>query len=652
MKTKHNIILTVLFAVTALIFFAPMVQQNWRLFKFKGMVGYNQPTQKPKPTFDSYQKGAYQRQSEKYLQEHFGFREPLIRMYNQCTYDLFKTTSNNDVAIEKDGWLYHTESIYQYFGDMEKRFGLSSSQVRDMLSEEARALAKVNAILKEYDVHLLTFSLPTKTFVYPEHLRRHPVGDTAFNAAEYYEQLMKACGVPHINMTSWFQQLQDTTDFDLFYSKGSHWAAGATLAVDSILRYMERLDNRHLTQIQLGEPYPISDIPWDEKDLENLLNLARPLKHEPVYEYPVTLATDDSTTFPTVWFIGTSFYWYMKRRVSFDVLFQSRDFTFYRALHYTNRESVSKPAENMDYLHELLMHDYVVFFRDGPQLHNYGFLFPGKSLIGLCISEERFNEKLAQVADSMGSRELALMHLQQHPELFEELRGEEVPSCRNPKIDLILAEKKIRADRSWSFLLNAKADNDSSDIQELFAKEARNVLDNNALLRDNVFFTSYDYFSFLLEETLTKLRQRPNETHSNSELYELALADLEVRVQQHEFDDDSLMMAACAMDAMIHRIGTEPVLSAVRTKAEERKVSIDNMFREDVIWCLHKLDDWKRFSDGGGVDKAFEYFQIERRMRLNNEVMASINQKRIEEQLPVRTAINNQVEWYFLNSKQ
>ena len=572
MKKNHGI-LTLLFGLTAVILFAPMVQQYWKPFKFKGMVGYKEPTEKPKLEFSRYQKRAYQRQAEAYLQEHFGFREPLIRMYNQCTYDLFKTTSNNDVAIEKDGWLYHTESVFQYFGNMEQKFDKNSDQVRELLDDEVRCLDKVNAILKEYGVHFLTFTLPSKSFVYPEHLRWHPVGDTAFNAIDYYERLLGERDIPYINMTSWFKQMQDTCGIDLFYSKGSHWASGAVLAVDTLLRRMEQLGDLQLTKIQRGEPYSITDIPFDDKDLENLLNLARPLKHEPIYEYPVTLLSNDSTSYPTVWFIGTSFYWYMKRRVSFDALFRSRDFTFYMVHYFTNREQTQLMMDDIDILHELLFHDYVVYFRDGPQLHSYGYLFPGKALISLCISEERFNEKLAQVTDSIGDIGRAKVLLQQKPDrYFEELRGDEVPSCRNPKIEPLLTERMIRADRNWRFLLTAQAVHDTTDIQTLFEKETRNVLNHKALLRDNAYFTSYDYFNFLLDETFAQLRQHAKEPIDESKLPEMAMADLETRVRQHAFDNDSLMMASCAMDAIIRWIGSESVLPQVHTQATEKKL--------------------------------------------------------------------------------
>lgn len=662
MKKKQNVILTILFSLTAIILVMPIVQEHYQLFKFKPLAGYQDPTKKPNFTINNYISGIYQQKTEKYIEENFGFREPLIRMFNQCIYDLFKTTNNHDVAIEKDGWLYHTDAISQYFGHMDKKFDNSNDQVRKNLAVEARSLAKINAILKEYDVKMLTFSLPTKSYVYPEHLRKHPVGDTSLFANSYYEQLLSEKSVPHINMTTWFQRMQDTIDFDLFYSKGSHWASGATIAMDSILRYMEQLGGKPLSKIQRGTPYSISNIPKDDIDLENLLNLARPLKHEPIFEYPVKLQSDENTVFPTVWFVGTSFYWYIKRRVNLDYLFQSRDFTFYRALYYTERENVSVPMDEVDYMRELLLHDYVVFFRDGPQLHANGFCFPGRALIGLCISEQRLKEKTDQITDSimqaqrptsprdsLNCRLQATFQLEQNPELFEELRGDAVPTCRNPKIKQTLVEKSIRDNRSWRFLLNAKACNDSTSVRKLFEIESNNVLYHKPLLRDKAFFTTYDYFDFLMKEAFPDILRSLDSPYNDLEIERLAIDEIGARLQQHEFDDDTLMMMACAMDALVKNLSIEETMSNIREKAQKRNISIDKMFREDAVWCFNNLRDLKRFMNDETLNRAFEFYKIEYNMRHNKQSMDLIQQKHIEDQMPFRVIMSHNVEWIYNN---
>lgn len=657
MKKRNGILIT-LFCLTALLLFAPMLQQNLELFKFGQLSGYKKPSPKPELTYNSYADGTFQKQVEPYLKEHFGFREPLIRMYNQFAYDLFKTTSNKEISIGKDGWLYHTESALHYFGNMERWFDLSNSQVRENILIQARCLSKLNTILKEYDVHLLTFTLPTKSFIYPEHLRKQQVGDTTFNAVPFLERQLDSLGVPHINMIPWFQHLQDTTPFDLYYSKGSHWAGGTPLAIDTMLRAMEQIGGLPLTHIQVGTPYSLNDIPINDKDLEMLLNLARPLKHEPIYEYPVSLLVDDSTTFPTVWFVGTSFYWYMTRRVNFDALFRFRDLLFYDAMFYTDREQVSFPADNFDYLHELLLHDYVVFFRDGPQYYT-DWWFPGKSLISLCISEERMKEKTEAIADSLAEvwKESHLeykrdnylysakMRLYKNPELFEELRGDGLPTYRNPRIAQVLAERDIRADRTWNFLIEAKAKNDSLDVRTLFKTEASNVLNHSPLLREKVYFTTYDYFDFLVDEATINLRRHCTDSLTDAEAYTMVKDEIETQIHQQGFDNDTLMLMACAMDAIIKQLSKDDMLAEIHRKAEERHASVDKAFRDDVGWCFRNSKDFKRYMSEDALEKAFDAYQIERNMRRNKEAMANIMQKHSELGLPLRVVINRDIVW-------
>ncbi|MBR1512904.1 MAG: hypothetical protein IJ622_01280 [Bacteroidales bacterium] len=662
---KNSGILLILFCMTAVLLFAPLIQQNLKPFTFKKLSGYLEPAPKPSFSYEAYKTGKYQHLAEGFLKENFGFHDPLIRIYNQCTYDLFKTTSNKDVAIEKDGWLYHTESIRHYFGTMGSISGISNQQVHDNLANQALCLYKTNAILQEYGIHLLTFTLPTKSFVYPEHLRKHPIGDTTFNAATFLEKQLALYGVPHINMTPWFQQMQDTCPISLFYSKDSHWASGAVFAMDSVLRYMERLSGQQLTQLQIGTPYPVYKLTRHEADLEDLLNLARPLKHEPLYEYPIHYLSNKYTQRPTVWFLGTSFYWRITRRINFDALFSSRDFLYYTSIYYTNREQDYQPGYHIDLLHELLTHDFVVLFKDGPQLYHQGALFPGKFLINLCISEERQKEKINFVADSIIQAwdpqtyadsikcySQAEFLLQQNPEMFEELRGDSIPTCRNPRIEQILVEKKIRADRTWRFLLTAKANNDSLDVQKTFEKEAYNVLNNKELLRNHTFFTTYDYFDLLVKEALddncwhsdlciTKSEQTRNVINA---IIEQAIDTVEKRIQQHAYDNDTLMMMACAMDKIVKGFEKEPNLVALREKAVKKQISLDKMFRDDVVWIFNTTNYDRRLHDDV-LTQAFANYRTERKMRNQQQAMESIMQKHQDLNMPLRIILNRDIKW-------
>lgn len=664
MKSAKNILYPILFGILMVLLFLPLAQEHLGLFKMKPLNGVYEPTKKPEFIMEDYASGNWQTQVEPYVSENFGFREPIIRLYNQYVYDFFNKTYSQEVSIGKDGWLYQKDGVVQYFGLMGQRYGLSEEQFRENLDIETRSLMKIRTILKEYGVELMTFTLPVKSYIYPEHLRRQHQGNTLFDAGEYYDQRLREFGFPHMNMTPWFEDIRDDYPFTLFYEKGSHWASGAVIGTDSLLRFMETLKGERFPRIVIGEPYevPENEMNPQDKDLSALLNtIHEPKQKMPLYEFPVSIAIDSTTVYPNVLFVGSSYYWYMTARIPFAKLFSNRDFMFYNYTYFTDEEQKWQKMEQVNTLTELLTHDYVVYFQNAPQLYSDGFQFFGKALIALCISDERLKEKTNEVADSLAvawadehpdwQQSHFLYHaktmLFKHPEMFEELRGEEVPTPRNPKIENVLAQRNIRANHEWRFLINAKAQNDSIDANALYATEAYNLLNGRPLLRNNAYFTTYDYFNYLIDETFKTLGHRPETPSNRDELLRLAFDEVEARIEHHDFDTDSLMMAACVMNTIVKNLGSDAASASLKDKAAERGFSIDKMFREDVAWCFNNIKDWTPYINENTIQTAWELYKIERQMRKDPKTMSLINQKRQDENLPFRIAINRELLWLY-----
>lgn len=668
MKKRDNFIYALLFGLLMAFLFAFAIQEHLKPFKMKPLEGVFEPTKVPDLNLKNYVSGQWQANLESHIAENFGFREPIIRLYNQYVYDFYKKTYSFEITIGKDGWLYQKDGVRQYYGLMAERRGLDNDEFQSILDDQIDALVKVRAILQEYDVELMTFTLPVKCYVYPEHLCLQRYGDTMFNAGTYYAEQMEIRGFPNIHMTPWFRNIRDDYPFPLFYPTGSHWTAGAVIATDSLARYMGALKGKHLASIHMGEPYeiPADEVGPRDRDLALLLNTMRePSPHYSLFEIPVSIEADSNTYYPNVLFSGTSYYWRMTARVPFRKLFNSRDFMYYGRNFWTNEEQNVQKLETMDLLHELLTHDYVVHFRNEPQLYSVD-LFPNKALIALCISDERMKEKTQEVADSLsavwseqnpdkGRSDLekeAHNMLLQHPELFEELRGNDIPLARNPRIESIMKEKEIRADRAWNFLLQAYAANDSVSMNKAFKTEAYNMLKNKPLIKNNVYFTSFDYFDFLTKETAHDLGRRPDAIDDRKELLTLALDTLEARVQRHEYDHDSLMRIACAMDAITNNLSSENNLQSLKAKAEKRQISIDKMYREDALWCLNNNDNLGRYMTEDAVTNAFLRYKAERKIRNNAEWMNSEVQKHNERNEPFRVTLNKDIDWVLNDQKK
>lgn len=641
--------------------FLPLLQEHLGIFKFKPLKGVFEPADVPELTLKNYANGKWQKQLEPYIAERFGFREPLIRLYNEYVYDFYHKTYSEEIAVGKDGWLYQKDGVIQYYGLKEQHHGLTNAQFKENLDIEMRSLVKVRAILKEYGVELMTFTLPVKSYIYPEHLWPQHYGDTTFDAGVYYDQKLREAGFPHINMTPWFQDIRDDYPFTLFNEKGSHWASGAVIGTDSLLRYMETLKGERFPRIVMGEPYkvPEAEVGPRDKDLAELLNICHePKQRTPLYEIPVSIETDSATVHPNVLFIGTSYYWYMTARIPFREVFSNRDFMYYGNTYFYDEELQWKPMTQVRVMREALLHDYVVYFKNAPQLYADGFFFFGKALIGLCISDERLQEKISEVADSLmqvdaeihpdWAREnylyQARLSLFKNPELFEELRGDDLPTIRNPKVEAVLKEREIRADRDWRFVLHAKATNDTIDIDKLYEIESFNLLNHTPLLKNQSFFTTFDYFEYLLEEMRP---QFSDQTTDLAQLNLLALDALGQRVERHEFDNDSLMRAACVMNAVVKSLENEKSLTSIREKAQTRQWSVDRTFNSDVVWCFNNIKDWSPYFNETTIQTAFELYKIERGLRKDAYTMEKVRQKCRDKQLPFRSAFDDEIRWVY-----
>ena len=96
---KSKIIYNTLLALTVVILVLPAVQQHTKWFKLKPLHGVTVATVRPKLSVKSFMTGEYQRQEEQYLAENIGFRELLVRCYNQVSWSLFRLPQNKRVFV-------------------------------------------------------------------------------------------------------------------------------------------------------------------------------------------------------------------------------------------------------------------------------------------------------------------------------------------------------------------------------------------------------------------------------------------------------------------------------------------------------------------------------------------------------------------------
>ncbi len=461
-QPKYGIIL---FALLAIVVFLPMLQGWFHWFPMKPLNGVTVATEKPVFSLDSYRSGEYARQAEAYTSQHIGFREPIIRLYNQYLWDCYRKTYAKDVVAGKEDWLFYPQSVRDYYGQELLCWQPSVDEARETFNHEVKYLNWARSILKENGVDLLVFIAPEKSFLYPEFLPESESDTTTFNACDYFSQRFEETGFPYIEMTRWFQQIKDTVDYPLIPQAGAHWIFSSVYAVDSLTHLMGTLKGITLPKIEIGEAYPIRERDHDyDNDLEELLNLTFPLKHQYGYcpRHLVNILQDSASVKPKVLFIGNSYFWSMNQFVPFNELFEDTEFWYYFTTAYSG-DSLNQTAKviQLDLVEKLLDFDYVVWFTTGNQLNKGTGDFAERTILNLCYSEKDIGLTYTRIIDSLAISTLgattadslerhklwsiANRLVLDHPErYFALLRADSLPEERNPRIKEIIAAKQIR----------------------------------------------------------------------------------------------------------------------------------------------------------------------------------------------------------------
>jgi hypothetical protein len=211
--------------------------QGWLNMKFlrtSPLAGYSEPAPRPTFTWDSLRNNTYQPALERYLTEHIGLHDQLIRPRNQVAYSLFGQTRARQVVMGERGFLFEEAPILSYLGQ-------DTVSKAEILSHVGQFRALQDTLARRGK--LLVFVLaPGKAALYPEMLpaayrnrRRVP------SNYERYAPRMREAGLNVFDLAALFRQWKDTASYPLFPRGGIHWSGyGLTLAADTLFPYLEQ----------------------------------------------------------------------------------------------------------------------------------------------------------------------------------------------------------------------------------------------------------------------------------------------------------------------------------------------------------------------------------------------------------------------------
>lgn len=354
--------LTILFILTAILLFAFMIQQATGVFSFKELSGVTEEKAKPTLSSTSFLEGTYQAEIEAYLQQHYGFREPLTRLYNQNLWTLFrysKVVEDQRIVISDDNWIFETPTVEEYYQSRAYTIADDMTDVATRFENEAKRLYQIQQILEPYGTHVFVALLPGKEQVCAEHMPKNTQypKEKKITAYDFYSKELKDLGVNHVNFGEWFMQQNGHTDYPLFPQTGAHWSILAAIhSADSLIRYMEQLSDSNMVNIKTGSVFKRTMRP--DVDVENLMNLIWPLQKAPNYLAEVSTDPDTTAWHPRLLNIGDSFYWNIVNFVPMKDIFSETPYWYYFSTAYDDDSGT--PVKDKDLLKEVLASDFVM----------------------------------------------------------------------------------------------------------------------------------------------------------------------------------------------------------------------------------------------------------------------------------------------------
>lgn len=274
-------------------------------------VNYNKPNligivisdEKPKYSLVNWMDGSYQKLSEDYNNDHWAYKEILVRLNNQFYYKAFNQIRVNGFVIGKDNYVFSESYIFSAFGD-------------DLIKEEKviTQLQKAKLVqdsLKKKGIDLLLVYAPGKGSFCKEFIEnkyKHNFQNTNLNL---FISNSKRLGLNYLDLNKYFEKLKSISPHALFPKYGHHWSNYAEcLAVDTIIKHMEKLHSCDMPNLFWENIEVVDSARGRDADVLKSMNLLSNPNQNMKLAYPEIQFEDDSLKNTTRVLTISDSYWY------------------------------------------------------------------------------------------------------------------------------------------------------------------------------------------------------------------------------------------------------------------------------------------------------------------------------------------------------
>lgn len=354
----------------------PSVQMVTRWIPEPELHGVDFEEEIPSFSYQSWYQFEFQPKLHAYLEDHYGFRPNMIRLFNQIDYSLFREPHGSGVIIGKQGYLYEHWFIDAHFG---------SNYIGDEIIETAiTRLEAIRSHLLEHGTQLLVVVTPSKADFWPEYIPdrlKSEYATTNYEAITYH--LWKR-GFPMLDLNRWFIDMKDQTPAPLFPKTGTHWSHyGAFFSLDTLSSFIGRYLDRPMPRISLTQTTPVDSIVYPDHDLEQLMNLAFKLPRLKMAYPNIHFHQPDHYQLPRGVVISDSFFWELFNINLTGKLFEEVKFWYYFNSIYPDSYEDPVTVPELDLKQTLYEQDVIILMACPATIHQLGWGFIEKAFIEL-----------------------------------------------------------------------------------------------------------------------------------------------------------------------------------------------------------------------------------------------------------------------------
>lgn len=368
--TKYHLkIKKTLFFVVVLLLWLPYLQKTISFYLEPSLGGVVTEYKPASLSIEKWLNGEYQKQTEEYQKNSFGFRNTMIRLNNQKLYSLFDIAKANGAIVGKEGYLLDEGSIYAYTG---QNFVGDS-----VISFNVKKLSEVKEQLNKLGKDVIFVIAPSKGSFLPEYIPDKFVKNVSKNT-NYGAciKALKANNIDYLDFKESFIKNKNISQYPLFPKCGIHWSKyGEYVVADSLIKHIERLKNINLPSIILDSLVISRKNLFEDYDIAYGMNLLYEIEPNEAMAYPYFhFETKENEKPIKALVVADSFYWGLfNKSISYEI-FDKGEFWYYNKQIYSWLEN-GRAVEDVNLKKRIDENDlFILLFNESNLLNfDYGF---------------------------------------------------------------------------------------------------------------------------------------------------------------------------------------------------------------------------------------------------------------------------------------